>query len=159
MHETMKRLYQAALELKDIDDPGRQSKVARLLNVSSQTVNNWEARGISKEGVLVAQDKIGCLAKWVQSGEGEMSVMNSLGGRPVIAIGDGDPLPEGFVQVPEYKVSFSAGSGSAHYEENTDVKPRTYDVEWFREKHINPKHVKRVKVRGDSMEPTLFNGD
>lgn len=50
MHETMKRLYQAALELKDIDEPGRQSKLARLLNVSSQTVNNWEARGISKEG-------------------------------------------------------------------------------------------------------------
>lgn len=36
------------------------SALARELNVSPQTVKNWSARGISKEGAMAAQAKFGC---------------------------------------------------------------------------------------------------
>jgi DNA-binding XRE family transcriptional regulator len=80
MHEQMKRLYAAAKNLRDVEG---QSAVAKLLNVSPQTINNWEARGISNEGLLKAQEVIGCDAIWVRDG-----------GRPMTKEGGGaQPAP------------------------------------------------------------------
>lgn len=74
MHEQMVRLYQAAFELKKIRG---QAALARALNESSQTVNNWETRGISASGLVTAQEKIGCNAIWVRDGVGAMRFANS----------------------------------------------------------------------------------
>ena len=70
MHEQMTRLYTAAKDLRDVEG---QSAVAKILNMSPQTLNNWEARGISNEGLLKAQEIIGCDAIWVRDGKGEMT--------------------------------------------------------------------------------------
>jgi SOS-response transcriptional repressor LexA len=69
MHIQMVRLYEAAQKLLKVSG---QAQVAKLLNQSSQTLNNWEARGMSKGGMLVAQQVIGCSATWLASGEGSM---------------------------------------------------------------------------------------
>ncbi|WP_236572489.1 S24 family peptidase [Burkholderia sp. 8Y] len=69
MHETMTRLYEAARLLHGVTTP---TELARLLNVSPQAVNNWERRGISAAGLLDAQDKIGCSATWVMTGQPPM---------------------------------------------------------------------------------------
>lgn len=74
MHDTMKRLYQAAEELKGLRG---QVKVARYLNASPQMLNNWESRGMSKDGMLTAQEKIGCSALWLKTGKGEKTVPSS----------------------------------------------------------------------------------
>lgn len=73
MHEQMKRLYQAAKKLKGISG---QSELARAINASPQTVKNWEARGVSKQGILEAQRSIGCNAEWLATGRGEMILSN-----------------------------------------------------------------------------------
>lgn len=65
----MDRLYLAARELKGALTP---SEVARLLDESPQTLNNWEKRGISKNGLLKAQRVIGCRSEWLQDGNGLM---------------------------------------------------------------------------------------
>lgn len=70
MHETMVRLYEAARSLKNLETP---TEVARALNQSQQTVNNWERRGISRIGMLEAQKHIGCSATWLQTGKGSMA--------------------------------------------------------------------------------------
>jgi len=69
MDKQMERLYAAAEKLKGIKG---QSRLARLLNASPQTVKNWESRGISKQGMLEAQRAIGCSALWIETGEGDM---------------------------------------------------------------------------------------
>jgi hypothetical protein len=76
MHEHMARLYEAAEQLKGITG---QSAVARLLNVSPQRLGNWEDRGISFEGMIDAQERIGCNAVWIRKGLGPMKA--------------GDPIP------------------------------------------------------------------
>lgn len=65
----MKRLYQAARELKGCLG---QAAVANFLNQSPQVLTNWESRGMSKSGMITAQEKIGCSAVWLESGRGEM---------------------------------------------------------------------------------------
>jgi hypothetical protein len=69
---TTARLYEAADELRDVRG---QSAVARLLNVSPQVMKNWEARGVSEGGALLAQKIIGCDANWILNGAGERQVV------------------------------------------------------------------------------------
>lgn len=64
MHETTKRLYQAA-GLKGIESP---SALARLLGESPQTLKNWETRGVSAAGIINAQTLLGCDANWLKTG-------------------------------------------------------------------------------------------
>lgn len=72
MHEQMKRLYEAAKVLKHVCG---QSELARLFNVSPQTIHNWQSRGISKQGMLKAQELVGCSASWLETGMGQMSLV------------------------------------------------------------------------------------
>lgn len=71
MHEQMQRLYEATEKIKSVTG---QSAVARLLNVSPQRLTNWEARGMSFEGMIDAELLIGCSAVWLRSGEGPMVI-------------------------------------------------------------------------------------
>jgi len=57
MHPSMVMLYDAAKASKNTEG---QTEVAKAMNVSPQRMNNWEARGISKEGALIAQEVFGC---------------------------------------------------------------------------------------------------
>jgi len=77
MHETMVRLYEAAKKLKGLETP---TEVARALNQSQQTVNNWERRGISQAGMLKAQALLGCSATYLQTGEPPMEAVNPKSG-------------------------------------------------------------------------------
>lgn len=65
IHQSTQRLYQAARDLRDVTG---QSAVARLLGATPQVVKNWEARGISSDGALLAQKIIGCNANWLLEG-------------------------------------------------------------------------------------------
>jgi phage repressor protein C with HTH and peptisase S24 domain len=66
---------------------------------------------------------------------------------------------DGIVSIPEWHIEFSAGNGGANYEVDQLADPATYRLEWFAKERINPTDCKRFKVRGDSMESTLFDGD
>lgn len=69
IHQSAQRLYKAASHFKSIQG---KSAVAALLNLAPQMVNNWEHRGVSEGGALLAQRRIGCDANWVLTGEGEL---------------------------------------------------------------------------------------
>ena len=56
MNEKTARLYEAAEKLKGIKG---QSNLARFLNKSPQTLNNWESRGVSSKGLIEAAKAIG----------------------------------------------------------------------------------------------------
>lgn len=66
MHESMERMYRAAMRI----DPayGRQTGLANAINESPQRVNNWETRGISKEGAIAAQHVLGISATYLLYG-------------------------------------------------------------------------------------------
>ena len=139
MHKTMERLYEAAKALKGIQG---QSDVGRALNMSPQVIKNWEARGVSKQGRLAAQQLIGCNAIWLETGEGRM-----------VSISNVEPAPETKGKVP--LISWvKAGMfceaidllqpGEAEDWITTTVQPRAYTY--------------ALRIRGDSMEPTFPDG-
>jgi phage repressor protein C with HTH and peptisase S24 domain len=180
-HETGLRLLAAAKAIKQADGP---SDVARLLNVSPQTVTNWTRRGVSKEGMLLAQRLIGVNATWIESGEGQMIDLSaqhtSASDHPPVTE-DRDALikrllPEGKgnvvaweteadlpddperVWIDRFDYHFSAGSGLIQWEVR-EKKALPFDMGYFKALGSKPKDCRLLAVRGDSMEPYLFNRD
>jgi hypothetical protein len=72
IHPQMLRLYEALKDLRGIDGRGRKAELARLLHVSDQVVNGWEARGIAKDGQIDAALALDINLVWLRDGEGEM---------------------------------------------------------------------------------------
>jgi transcriptional regulator with XRE-family HTH domain len=82
-------------------------------------------------------------------------------GAPTITATHPDDEPrDDSVYIPESRIEFSAGNGrTAQYELVEEQEPATYRLSWFQKYGINPDHVRRFRVSGDSMEPMLFAKD
>jgi phage repressor protein C with HTH and peptisase S24 domain len=155
MNEQMKRLYEAADTLRGIKG---QSDVARALNASPQTINNWEARGISKSGMIKAQAIFGCSASWLESGEGEMTIGP---GAPAAAMGVSvDPDDQNSYRIRKVRLQLRAGvTGFQTFPEIRDGGTINLPKNWVDRKGFFPEALIAIGVAGDSMEPRLFEGD
>jgi phage repressor protein C with HTH and peptisase S24 domain len=156
MHEQMKRLYFAAETLKGIRG---QSDLARALNSSPQTLNNWEVRGISKAGMINAQAAIGCSVSWLDTGEGEMTVTPGWAteGRPVIIA---DPSDPDLIGIQKVKLKLSAGiMGFQTEPDRREHGMTTVPRRWVEKNDYIPERLLAVEVKGESMEPALYAGD
>ncbi len=173
MHIQMERLYQAAKELRGIET---QAQLARALNQSSQTVKNWESRGMSKAGLVRAQADIGCSATWLETGEGPMTVSappparalhvvyespfvdsseGIPGARPVRA-GDSD----GMVDIPRVKLRLRAGI--SNFDTEPDMNGDGHEqipAHVLGTLRLDPANLLALRVRGISMEPLFFEDD
>ncbi|MFJ3316147.1 S24 family peptidase [Herbaspirillum huttiense] len=159
MHEQVRRLYEAAKELRAADTP---SAVARLLGVSPQTMKNWESRGISIQGMLDAERDIGVRAAWLRHGEGEMlseaerSVRSAE--RPLkVRAG---PDVAGVTYVRSVELTLRAGfSGTTVDSFEEDGEPFPVLESWLRQTGFSTEDLMAAKVRGNSMSPNLNDGD
>lgn len=74
MHKSATRLYEAARKIGRIEG---QSAVARLLNLSPQVLKNWETRGVSFEGAVIAERILGVSPAWLLDETGDTPLMTS----------------------------------------------------------------------------------
>jgi phage repressor protein C with HTH and peptisase S24 domain len=83
--------------------------------------------------------------------------------QPILSWQHEDELPDGeFVMVPRLEVHLSAGggAGSSQVEIQFDeAQPQAFRAEWVRSQHLKPKKLAAMTARGDSMEPTIHDGD
>ncbi|MFI9652821.1 S24 family peptidase [Guyparkeria halopsychrophila] len=71
---------------------------------------------------------------------------------------DGDDPDE--VQVREYRITFAGGHGAVFaYETVEESEPATYRLSWMQRQHLKADDLRRFRVCGESMEPTLYDGD
>ena len=69
----------------------------------------------------------------------------------------GSDLP-GFTLVPRLNVQASAGNGALTWSEEP-VDFLAFQESWLRARNISPKHARVLTTKGDSMEPTIRDGD
>lgn len=131
--------------------------IAARCGVSGQAVYNWENGSAprSADRMKKLADVLGVPQSWLAFGQGELPPS------PVHSFSPGDTPPEGFVAIPEYKVTFAAGSenGEPTWEETHETEETWYRSSFFKRHGIDPRRCRRVRVVGDSMEPFLFAGD
>jgi SOS-response transcriptional repressor LexA len=147
MNESFLRLLMLAKE-KNCEG---NSAIARLLNESPQVITNWQNRGIPPKKAVEIADKLGTTSDFLLTGrhgraefvlaesyKKELgSMYSSLGRRlaPVIS----------YVQAGQWATlvdAYPMGSGSEMIE---------IDAKWSKNSFV-------LKVRGDSMAPTLIEG-
>jgi len=154
MHPQMERLYKAAEELRGIKG---QSDVARALNSSPQTINNWEARGISKAGMINAQTELGCSASWLETGLGDMAFMAMPSNYTPVSI---DPEDPNSYRIQKVKLALRAGvTGFQTMPEIRDGSTVNLPKNWVDRKGYVPEALIAISVVGDSMEPRIYEGD
>lgn len=66
---------------------------------------------------------------------------------------------QSFVQIPRYSVSAEAGNSGSYISDPVDVTYYAFSVQWIKRRGLDPKELQIIEVRGDSMEPKLWQGD
>jgi phage repressor protein C with HTH and peptisase S24 domain len=128
------------------------SWLAEKIGLKAQSVNAW-LRAESGPSLMNARDAaiaLGVSVQWLATGEGLPSE-----GKPSDQI---DPdFDQDFALIPRYEVNLSAGPGLVPDHEHVEER-LAFSRVWLSRNQINPAHAGLVRVRGDSMAPTLPDG-
>lgn len=131
------------------------AEVARRVGVTPQAVKGWRDTGrISKHRALA-------LARL--AGVDPAVLMTDAVAEPLAVYSiktDMDESEDGDLSVDVADIELSAGAGAATPEFVETKYRHTYRAEFLRAVGVkDPTMIKRCRVRGDSMERTLFDGD
>lgn len=132
------------------------AEIARRADISPQLLNNWLKKD---QDNLPAANYLARLASvlnvnllWLITGNGSIEKSNVL----VLE----DQNSNDFIQIPEYKVNFGAGDCfEPTYEEVHEIAPTAYRRDFFLNHGLDYKQCKRLRVKGNSMEPIIQDGD
>lgn len=141
-----------------------QEEFAALFGVCKGTVANYE-KGVrfpdAEYLTKVLQHFADINPSWLLLGEGAMR----RGEPPPISADHAaqyatpEELDKDYVLVPRYDVKASAGGGAVIHSEQI-VDHLVFKAEWVRNAlGVSVKDLALISVKGDSMEPTLSNGD
>ncbi|KLS40399.1 XRE family transcriptional regulator, partial [Neisseria gonorrhoeae] len=160
-HETVIRLFDAA-KTKGKNTP---AETARLLNISQQTLKNWESRGISAKALPEVAQVLGVSETWLRTGEGSRTAPVLINPdlphevkdihRPMMWSSN-DPLPDDdYVFVPYLKESCFKGGAGAYEIPDYNGYRLPFGKSTLRRKGINPDNVFCCTLTGDSMEEKI----
>jgi phage repressor protein C with HTH and peptisase S24 domain len=142
-----------------------QQDIADIFGIKSVNISDWENEKTMPEAsrLPLLAKKLGLSISELMGEEpGKLSRRDVYApGAPTITATHPDDEPrDDSVYIPESRIEFSAGNGrTAQYELVEEQEPATYRLSWFQKYGINPDHVRRFRVSGDSMEPMLFAKD
>jgi phage repressor protein C with HTH and peptisase S24 domain len=118
--------------------------LSRMLGRNPAYIQQFIKRGTPRR---LAEDDRRLLARYFGVSE------ETLGGRPEPQPGDA-----GMVRVARLEVGASAGAG-ALAEDERERGHIAFDPAWLRRVAADPKQLSLIRVEGDSMAPTLADGD
>lgn len=138
-----------------------QAELARRCDVKPPSVNGWlsgKAKFLRGENLLAAAKALGVSQHWLATGFGEMKP-SSIDGRPVLPI-DEESENADIYRVKKVRLKLQAGiSGFEISQEPENAAPIYFRKDWMRSRGFKPDNLIAISVRGDSMEPGLYEGD
>jgi phage repressor protein C with HTH and peptisase S24 domain len=160
--------FKWAIERKAQKD-GRKvyaADVMRATGVSRTSVSFWLSgeNGIDAENARKAAAFLDVNPVWLETGEGtpELQPMSQVLGlvglhNKVVPFNTDS---RAHVEIRKVKLKLSAGiTGFATEVENDDGRPISFMQSWFDERGYQPERLVAIKVKGESMEPTMSEGD
>lgn len=142
-----------ALEKSKISIP----KIAEHFGITKVPVYRWFQ-------IKIPSDRISELAKLLGVSFLWLSCEDNAVTEPVAAYGikpihDESDLDEDDIMINLYDVELSAGNGSEIPEFIETKKQLSFSLDWIQRKGFIPRDLKLMKVRGDSMNTVLNDGD
>lgn len=127
----MNNVDEQLIELKKLTNTSKNVDLARVLGTTASTIQTWRKRGKIPDDIFIKARHV--------SQNGAL------------------PTPKGMVSLTYYDVEASAGHGSlVEVEVATEIN--FAEVFLRDELGVNPKEVFAMKVKGESMYPTLKDG-
>ncbi len=151
-----KRLTQAR-EAKEI----KKSAFAKLVGVSAPTVTEWEngnTRMIEGANLMKVCSALGITPEWLLHGVD--SITDLLPGAMRVVISDDSEPSENTYQIPMVQLRLQAGvTGFQTEPDRRDGGTMAISKSWADRKEYNPSRLIAIRVKGESMEPTLHEDD
>jgi len=160
-----------------VDYVGSAEKMAKRARMSAKMVGKYLSGGSEPSRVRLIDLAIAgdVNTRWLAEGEGpaKRGTMEVPSGEDKTQVqlkrGEHDnpfseehkngEIGQGFVQIPRYEVAASAGHGAIIHSEQI-VDHLTFKADWVKNTlGIPVSSLALINVKGDSMEPTLSNGD
>lgn len=153
----LKRLMQAHPHLQTqtamADKTGlAQSTIGRILRNESVP---------SADVVRKCADALGVTVQEIYTGRAEVDESQSAM-RPIKTWEHEDDLPPGefaFVKRLSLKVAAGPQGESVDLNDDDGLQPQAFRADWIRAKGLKPAALRSTEASGDSMEPTVFDGD
>lgn len=141
-----------------------QAELARKAGLTTAAINAWVRGNVSDlkaDSLIAAASALRVRPRWLASGNGPKELSTESFNHLIVTL---DEIENGnssgdYVMVPEYVLNTSPEGGYIVESENPDAITAVYRIDWLRSIGLNPQDARRFSIRGDSMEPTLFNGD
>lgn len=150
-----------------------QLELAKLSNSTQSAIYKIEnGKTDNPRNLAVYAEVLGVSEEWLKYGDRELKLKSASNATLLnVVVGDpsseglgldssmlGAPSISGFVDIPVYDISFSAGSGcffdNAEIIDSYSISTATLD-----RYNTSPNNVGVFRVKGESMEPTLNDGD
>lgn len=134
----------------------KDRQLADFLDVQPGTISGARHRdSFPIQWAFKIAQEYGCLTDWIMTGEGRK---RHSGPSEPVATTD-EIIGKEYVRVPRYEVAASAGGG-AFVESEQVVDYLSFRSEWVKNAlGVSVKDLALINVIGDSMEPTLSDGD
>ncbi|MBC3906232.1 XRE family transcriptional regulator [Undibacterium umbellatum] len=144
-----------------------QEQLARLVGVSQSTIGNLEAGiRLTSRNITAIAEALDVDPRWLADGKGTMSATNNDAGsvvaldvpyRPVTIADPNDPE---WVEVRKVQLKLAAGiSGFSIDHDADDGQSLPFRRGWVEKNGFAPSKLVAIKVKGESMEPSLYDGD
>lgn len=144
-----------------------QIELARACGVKPPSVHGWltgKAKFLRGENLLLAARALGVSQDWLATGAGNMHQQAEIGpvagvaGAMRVTIAEHDD-PD-FIQIPMVKLRLSAGITSFQTEpDRREGGTLGMRRSWIERTGLNPASLIAIQVKGDSMEPSLYEDD
>lgn len=140
-----------------------RKEVGHAIGISETAVGmviRGDTQGLSTSNHYAACEYLAISDKWLKTGDGDPFNTNRASNAIESSKVSTTPTSE-HVEIKVWGVELSAGNGVTipTYTEDEDSDAVVYKREYLQKLGINPKNCKRFKVRGSSMEKTLYHED
>lgn len=130
--------------LKEIHNAANNKQLAEALSISRSTVQNWKDRNVMPyKEICDAAIGMGISLEWLLTGKGSQTESSNTAR---------------LLSVPHYAIQASAGGGALVEAEKIE-QHLTLSREWLAREGISSNDLIGIYAQGDSMEPTITNGD
>jgi phage repressor protein C with HTH and peptisase S24 domain len=148
-----------------IERAGSAEKLAKKAGISARVIGKYlnGDSDPSRTRLVSLAEAAGADIAWLATGVGSISSAEAKAPDHAklesISYSEGDQIPPGYIQIPRYDVAASAGAGAINVNEQV-VDYIQFKPDWVKNVlGATAKNLALISVKGDSMEPTLSDGD
>lgn len=139
-----------------------QTELAKMLGVSPQSVQQWEAGGTMPrhKRIDTLADKLGVRAQWLIFGQGDMlkPAKDELVMHETEITEEKGPLAPDEIEIPYFReVEMAAGDGRTQVIENHGASMR-FSLARLARAGVQPENAACATIAGKSMEPVIMDG-